>query len=36
MHTPAEFDFPLPRKIASRPVDSMAETIDEGAAVPSM
>lgn len=36
MHTPAEFALPLPRKIASRPVDSTADTIADGGAVPSM
>ena len=36
MHTPALLDFPLPRRIASRPVDSMAETMEEGEAVPSI
>ena len=36
MHTPALFDFPLPLSIASRPVASMAETMADGAAVPSM
>ncbi len=28
------FDVPLPRRIASRPVDWMAETMEEGDAVP--
>jgi hypothetical protein len=36
MQTPALFDLPLPRSIASRPVDSIAETMEEGEAVPSM
>jgi hypothetical protein len=36
IHTPALFEFPLPLSIASRPVASMAETIADGAAVPSM
>jgi hypothetical protein len=36
MHTPALFEFPLPLNIASRPVASMADTIADGAAVPSM
>jgi hypothetical protein len=36
MHTPALFEFPLPLRIASRPVASMAEAMADGAAVPSM
>lgn len=36
IQTPALSDFPLPLNIASRPVASMAETIADGAAVPSM
>jgi hypothetical protein len=36
MHTPALFEFPLPLSIASRPVASMAETMADGAAVPSI
>jgi hypothetical protein len=36
IHTPALFEFPLPLSTASRPVASMAETMADGAAVPSM
>jgi hypothetical protein len=34
MHTAALFGAPLPRRIASRPVDWMAATKADGAAVP--
>ena len=36
MHTAALSAFPEPRRMASRPVDSMAETMVLGAAVPVM
>lgn len=36
MHTAAELSLPVPRRIASRPVDWMAVTSDEGAALPVM
>ena len=34
MHTAAELGFPEPRKMATRPVDSMASMILEGGSVP--
>ena len=34
MQTAAELGAPLPRRMASRPVDWMAETTEDGGAVP--
>ena len=36
IHTAALLDFPLPRRMASRPVDWMAETMLDGGVVPVM
>lgn len=36
MQTAAQFDLPLPRRMASRPVDWMVETMVEGGVVPVM
>lgn len=36
MQTAALLDFPVPRRMASRPVDCMAETMADGDAVPVM